>query len=139
MPSIQRQTILSSIFIYLGFGIGAFNMLLQPFVLDTHQVGLMKVVNDFSIVAAAIATLGTSPVLAKFYPYYRQFLPKEKNDLLFIVIVTVAIGLTAILLAAWLAKPYIIVAFGRNDYELFTRFYWTVFPLHHVVSSVCCY
>jgi O-antigen/teichoic acid export membrane protein len=44
------------------------------------------------------------------------------------VTVLAGIGCTLILTIAYIAKPYIIVAFGRNDEEIFTRFYWTVFP-----------
>ena len=128
MPSIQRQSILSSLFIYIGFGIGALNMSLKPFVLDTHQVGLIQVVNDFSIVAAVIATLGTGPVISKFFPYYRHFLPKEKNDLIFLVTVIAGIGSVLVLLTAYFAKPYIVIIFARYDQEIFSRFYWTVFP-----------
>jgi O-antigen/teichoic acid export membrane protein len=128
MPSIQRQTILSSIFIYIGFFIGALNMLIIPFVLDPHELGLTKVINDFAAVAAAISTLGVGTVVAKFYPYYRSYLEREKNDMVFLVVCITSIGFFLVMLAIVLAKHYIIIAFGRNDQEIFTRFYWTVLP-----------
>ncbi len=128
MPSIQRQSILSSLFTYIGFSIGAVNLLISPLILKTEEIGLTRVVVDFTLVAASIAMFGSGSILAKFYPYYRYYAAPKKNDLVFLVVTACAIGMTVVLPTMYLCKPYIILAFGRNNMEIFSRFYWVLFP-----------
>lgn len=140
MPSIQRQTILSSIFTFLGFGIGAANMFAYSHVLPSDQIGLIQVVTNFALVAASIAMLGSGSVFSKFFPYYRHYLPAKKNDLPFLIVVTCAIGLLVVLLAVYLLEPSIILAFAPpKNQEIFTRFYWVLFPfiICWMVFSAC--
>lgn len=128
MPSIQRQSILSSIFTYVGFGIGAANLFIISHVLQTDQIGLTRVVTDFALVAASIAMFGSTSVFSKFFPYYQHYIPPKKNDLVFLVVTACTLGLLLVLPLVYLLKPQIILAFGRNNQEIFTRFYWVLFP-----------
>jgi O-antigen/teichoic acid export membrane protein len=128
MPSIQRQSILSSIFTYVGFVIGAANLFIIQRVLAMDQIGLTRVVTDFSLVAASLAMFGSTSVFSKFFPYYRHYLPAKKNDLVFLVTAACGIGLLIVLTLIYLLKPQIIFTFGRNNQEIFTRFYWILFP-----------
>jgi len=127
-PTIQRQSILSTFAIVAGFVLGGINMvLLFPKVLTGEEFGLTRVVNDFSVIAANFATLGALPVMYKFFPLYRRYLPAEKNDLPFIILTIFITGIviTGLLLA--LLQPQIIAAFGRNN-PIFPGYYWLVFP-----------
>ena len=93
MGIIGKQSIQSSIFIYIGFAIGALNTLVlfqnkNYFTLD--QFGLTKVLVDVSLLIGMLCTLGTAPAAVKFYPFYNSYLPKKENDLPFITLLAVA-------------------------------------------------
>ena len=94
MSTLRKQTILSTIFMIAGFAFGGLSVLLYTKygVLTKAQVGLTKIIIDFSSLAVAFSTLGLLPVLYKFYPYYKDNLPKKKNELLTIILVLCLIG-----------------------------------------------
>src|SRR5215471_3678673 len=94
MSRIKRQTIQSSIIVYFGFAIGALNMYLysKNGSFNTDQFGLTRLFFDFAQNIFAFASLGSIPVLYKFYPYYKDNLPDKKNDLLTWVFVASVIG-----------------------------------------------
>ena len=125
--SIQRQSILSTIIIYVGFAFGAVNLLLLQTLIGKDYYGLTRVVSDTAFIAAYFATLGSQAMVAKFLPFYKHYLPKEKNDLPFVAICLAGIGIAVTLLLIFLLKPYIIMVFGRNN-PFFIDYYWTIIP-----------
>jgi hypothetical protein len=74
MGSIRKQTIISSLLIYLGFLIGALNMYLYirsgVGSFTQEQYALTRVFFDFSQIMLAFGSLGMIPVIYKFYPFY---------------------------------------------------------------------
>ena len=74
MSGIRKQTIQSSIIVYFGFVVGALNMYLysKNGSFTTDQFGLTRLFFDFAQNIFAFASLGTIPVLYKFYPYYKD-------------------------------------------------------------------
>lgn len=124
--SIQRQSIISTLIIFLGFGFGALNLIvLQPHILTTAEWGLTRVVAEASVLLANLATLGTTPVIAKFYPYYKRHLANRQIDLPAITLTVFAGGLILVLLLLQLLKPQIIQIFGRNN-PLFEPHYFAL-------------
>jgi hypothetical protein len=127
-PTIQRQSILSTMAIVAGFVLGGINMvILFPKVMAGEEFGLTRVVNDFSVIAANFATLGVLPVLYKFFPLYKRYVPAHQNDLPFITITVFSIGIVLTCLILWFFQPHIIAAFGRNN-PIFPGYYWLIFP-----------
>jgi len=84
MSQIRRQSIISSIIIFIGFGIGFLNNLFftKPNWFSPDQYGLTRSFFDFSQIIYAYSFLGLSAVIYKFSPYYRAHLKDEENDLL---------------------------------------------------------
>lgn len=104
MATIRKQSIYSSIYIYAGFAIGAFNVLfLFPKFFTPEEFGLTRILMDIALIFAMICTAGTLPVALKFYPFYKHYLPKEKNDLITLVL---SIGVLMCLLL-WISFPFI--------------------------------
>jgi O-antigen/teichoic acid export membrane protein len=101
MGNIRKQTILSSLLVYIGFGIGAVNMWLYslqsgPFSLE--QFGLTRIFFDYAQNMLAFGALGVIPVIYKFYPYYKDNLSEEKMDLMTWGMISSLGGLLLILL-----------------------------------------
>ena len=125
-PTIQRQSIVSTLVIFLGFGFGALNLIiLQPKILTPEQWGLTRVISEAAILLANLATFGAMPVNAKFFPFYRRYLPKEKIDLPAITGSVFIAGLAITLTLLFILKPWIIQIFGKNN-TLFEPYYYTL-------------
>jgi O-antigen/teichoic acid export membrane protein len=87
MATIRKQSIYSSIYIYAGFAIGAFNVLfLFPKFFTPEEFGLTRILMDITLILSMICTAGTIPVALKFFPFYKHYLPKEKNELFTLVL-----------------------------------------------------
>ncbi len=122
-PTIQRQSILSTIIIFIGFAVGAINLIvLQPRILTTEEWGLTRVVTEAAILIGTFATLGTNMVAAKFLPYYRAYLPAHKVDFPIKSLMIFTGGLMLTFLLLMIFKPQITQVFGRNN-PYFTRLY----------------
>jgi len=139
MASIRKQTIQSSIIVYFGFLVGAFNTYLytKNGSFTKEEYGVTRIFIDFAQNFFAFASLGTVPVLYKFYPYYKDNLPDKKNDLLSWVLVVSLFGFILVSLAGIAFEPYVIQKFGEHS-SLFLQFYHLVFPfsLGYLLFSV---
>ena len=83
MSNIRRQSIISSILIYVGFAFGALNTYLftredGPF--TKEEYGLTGIFMAIGSIMMSVATLGMPAYINKFFPYYKDHLPKNKND-----------------------------------------------------------
>ena len=131
MSQIRKQSIISTVFVYAGFLIGFINTYLftrqgSPF--TPSQYGLVSTI--FVAVGNlmfAFANMGMISVIYKFYPYYKDNLPKKKNDLLTWALVVSLIGFVFVVLAGIIFKNLVIRKFGTNSPE-FIQYYFWVFP-----------
>jgi O-antigen/teichoic acid export membrane protein len=115
MGIIQKQGIKSSLFIMIGFVIGAINLLvLFPMFFSKNDQGLVRAMIDIGATLSVFCTLGTLPVVYKFYPFYKQFLGQEKNELPFITLILNLIGFGLILVIGWHEKDFIIRKLGKS-------------------------
>ena len=130
MSTIRRQSIISSVVIYIGFGIGLFNIYLftkQGIFLDP-QYGLYNAFIAIAMMMMAFSSLGMPTYIHKFFPYYKEHLPDKKNDQATIALITGIIGFLLIIIAGFLLKDLVIKKYGTNAPELVTYYKW-IFPL----------
>jgi O-antigen/teichoic acid export membrane protein len=129
MGIIRKQSIASSIYIYIGFAIGAFNILfLFPRFFTAEEFGLTRLLMDVSMLIAMFCTLGSVPATIKFYPFYKSYLPPQKNDLPQWSLLATLAGTILISLLTYILKDFIIRKFG-NKSPLFVEHFYLLFPL----------
>lgn len=126
MSSIRRQSIISSIVIYFGFGIGLLNIWLftkQGLFLDP-QFGLYNAFIAIATMMMAFANLAMPAYIYKFYPYYHDHLPPEKNDQATIALVTGLTGFGLVLLAGISFKQLVVRKYITNAPEIVSQYNW---------------
>ena len=115
MGIIQKQGVKSSFFILMGFLIGAVNLLvLFPMFFSKNDQGLVRAMLDIGATLSVFCTLGTLPVIYKFYPFYNHYLGPKKNELPFITLIINLIGFSLLLIIGWQQKDFIIRKFGKS-------------------------
>ncbi len=128
MGIVRKQSILSSIFIYIGFVIGAINILiLFPKYFSTEEIGLTRIILDVSLLFATACTFGSVPITIKFFPFYNTFLPGKKNDLPFYTLLLCVVGILLMLLILPNFEAAIIRKFGARS-PLFVDYFYLVYP-----------
>jgi O-antigen/teichoic acid export membrane protein len=127
MSTIRRQSIISSILIYIGFVLGFFNTWLFAHGFTEAQYGLTGTFIAIANIMFSFANLGMLSYINKFYPYYKGHLPPDKNDLMTFALVTSLLGFVLILISGFFFKDLIIKKFGTNSPDLVKYYYW-LFP-----------
>jgi len=126
MSNIRRQSIISSIVIYIGFAVGLLNTWLftkQGLFLDP-QFGLYNAFIAIAMMMMAVANMAMPSYIYKFYPYYKDHLPAKKNDQLTIAIVTGIIGFILVVAAGVIFKGLVVKKYITNAPEIVTHYNW---------------
>lgn len=126
MGSIRKQTIISSILVYIGFFIGAINIYLYTksgsFTLE--QYGLTRVFFDFAQNMCAFGALGVIPVIYKFYPYYKDNLEEHKIDLMTWALVSSFIGLLLVVFLGFYFEKVFIKSYTDKSKLVVDYYFW---------------
>jgi O-antigen/teichoic acid export membrane protein len=69
---------------------------------------------DIGATLSVFCTLGTLPVIYKFYPFYNHYLGPQKNELPFITLIINLIGFGILLIIGWQQKDFIIRELGKS-------------------------
>ena len=127
MGIIQKQGTRSSIFLLIGFFIGGINtVFLFPKIFSQTEYGLTRALIDTATILSVLATLGTTPVIYKFYPYYKSLTTPKKNDLPFITGLISLCGFIIICVLGYIFKDFIIRKLGKSP--LFAENFNLVYP-----------
>lgn len=130
MSTIRRQSIISSIVIYVGFAIGMLNVYFftKEGLFAEDQYGLTGVFIAISLAMQAFAAFGMPSFVYKFYPYYNYHLPDKKNDMLTWALLISIIGFIIVMIGGWLLKDVVVKKYKTNAPELVNYYYW-IFPM----------
>ena len=126
MGSIRRQSIISSILIYIGFIFGALNTYLftkQNF-FAPEQYGLTQTFIAINLVFFSLANLGTPVLLSRLHPYYHEKLKDNENDLLSLALKICFVGFILLCIGTIAFKPFFIRKYIGHSSLLVDYFFW---------------
>lgn len=117
MSHIRRQSIISTIVIYVGFAVGLLNTYLftKQGIFTEDQYGLVQTISQLAIAMMSFSMLGMPSYIYKFFPYYNDRLEPQKNDMLSIALLVTIIGFLLVLLFGNIFKGAFIAFFGKNS------------------------
>ena len=129
MSQIRRQSIISSVVVYIGFALGFLNTYLfaREGGFTKEQYGLTGIFIAIANLMFSFANLGMTSYIYKFYPYYKQNLEPKKNDILSWALLVSLVSFCFIVIAGIYFKDLIAYKFASNSREFVTYFYW-IFP-----------
>jgi O-antigen/teichoic acid export membrane protein len=125
MSTIRKKSLNATIWIYVGFMIGAINtyFFTHKNWFSPDQYGLTRVLLEISNLIFAFSTLGVTSYLYKFFPYYQDNIESKKNDLLAIAFVVSLCGFVLTCVGIFFLHPIIIRKFSTNSILLVQYFY----------------
>ncbi len=133
MGIIKKQGIQSTIIIYLGFFLGALNLLFFfPKYLSPEQIGLTRILLDFSTIFVQLSIFGLPATMLKFYPYYADYLQKKENDVLFLSILISLIGFIFVSFFLYRFRDSITEIYIEKS-KLFISYFYLVYPFSFFV------
>ncbi len=130
MSNIRRQSIISSVVIYIGFAVGLLNtyFFTRQGNFTEAQYGLTTIFIAIAAMMTSIASMGMPSFIFKFYHYYNDNLPPRRNDMITWSLLVSSIGFILVMVAGWILKNLVIQKFGAHSPLLVTYYYW-IFPL----------
>src|SRR5437762_2816074 len=110
MSTIRRQSIVSSIVIYIGFAVGLLNIYLftKQGLFTDQQFGLYNAFIAIATTMMAFSNLAMPAYISKFFPYYNDHLSAKKNDLLTWALTISTIGFLLVIVAGIVFKGLVI-------------------------------
>jgi O-antigen/teichoic acid export membrane protein len=129
MSVIRRQAIISSLLIYIGFLFGALNTYLftKEGIFTPEQYGLTRAFIVIGQFFYGFAGFGLASVMYKFYPYYKDNLPPQKNDLLTLVLLFSFVGFLLTTAGGLLFESVMVKKFIAKS-PLILKYYYWIFP-----------
>jgi len=125
--SIRKQSIISSILVYIGFAVGLLNTWLFARGFAESQYGLTGTFVAIATIMLSFSNMGMLFYIYKFFPYYNDNLPPDKNDMMTIALMVSLTGFLFVLLGGYLFKDFVIQKYAENSPELVLYYYW-LFP-----------
>ncbi len=135
MGVIKRQGIKNTIITYIGILIGAINIIfIQPKLLTPEELGLTRLLYDFSYMIGIAIPLGLPNIIVKYFPFFKD--PQKKNN-----------GFAGFILAVFFIG-FIISAFFLVTFEpiitgyyieksgLFVDYFSFIIPFTFIVSAI---
>ena len=130
MSSIRRQSIISSVVIYVGFAVGMLNtyFFTKEGLFTEEQYGLTSIFIAIATLMSVFAMMAMPSYIIKFYHYYHDRLPPRKNDMITWALLISTIGFILVMIAGWFFKDLVIRKFGEHSPLLVAYYYW-IFPM----------
>lgn len=130
MSEIRRQSIISSLVIYLGFGVGLINIYLftKQGLFSAQHYGLYNAFIAIATLMMAFSSMGMPTFIYKFFPYYQSHLSKKDNDQPAIMLAAGLAGFILVMIGGIVFKDLVVRKYNTNAPMLVDYYYW-VFPL----------
>ncbi|OQP52477.1 lipopolysaccharide biosynthesis protein [Niastella populi] len=126
--SIRRQSIISSILVYIGFAVGLLNTYLYARGFAEAEYGLVQgAFVAFANLMFSVSNVGLTFYIYKFYPYYNDNLPPKKNDMITLALVVSICMFAFVMIIGFVFKDFVIRKYSANSPELIYYYYW-LFP-----------
>lgn len=129
MSTIRRQSIISSLVVYIGFALGFLNTYLftRQGGFTKEQFGLTAMFVAIAQLMYAVSAMGMPSFITKFYPYYKAHLPDKKNDQLTIALLLPCLGFFLVIALGLIFKGPLVSKIFNNSPQLLDYYYW-LFP-----------
>jgi len=132
---IKRQGIKNTIITYIGILIGAINIIfIQPRLLSLEELGLTRLLYDFSYMIGIAIPLGLPNIIVKYFPFYRDS-EKKHNGFAGFILAVFFIGFIISSFCLLTFKP-IITDYYIEKSGLFVKYFSFIIPFTFIVSAI---
>lgn len=129
MGTIKRQSIFSTVFLYMGIVIGYVNVtLLYPTILGSEGFGFTRFLISTGAILGVFGQMGLSGVMLRFFPFF-QDKERNHNGFLGLALLLSLIGVVLVTLFILIFKSWVIEQFSDpTSVGLITRYYLLLIP-----------
>lgn len=135
MGVIKRQGIKNTIITYIGILIGAINIIfIQPKLLTPEELGLTRLLYDFSYMVGIAIPLGLPNIIVKYFPFFKDH-DKKHNGFAGFILAVFFVGFIISVVCLLIFKP-VITSYYIEKSKLFVDYFSFIIPFTFIVSAV---
>ena len=135
MGVIQKQGLLNTVITYSGVVIGFVSLLfIQPQLLTSSELGLVRILLAFSTIVATVMPLGVGNINTKFFPHFRNKDKKHYGYFGFMLLFLIA-GFIICTALIFLFKSNIIELYSEQS-PLFVNYFYLAIPFAFIIACV---
>lgn len=128
MGTIKKQSIISTIYIYLGVAIGFVSTgILMPRFLTEEQNGIIKLLVSYSLLFAQFASLGFQTATVRFFPYFKD--KKKGHNGFFPLLSLVGVLGFCLFLIVYYSIKGPIIQYESEKNSVFANYFFLILPL----------
>jgi O-antigen/teichoic acid export membrane protein len=132
---IKRQGIKNTIITYIGILIGAINIIfIQPKLLSPEELGLTRLLYDFSYIIGIAIPLGLPNIIVKYFPFFKDS-EKKHNGFAGFILAVFFIGFVISAVCLIVFKP-VLTGFYAEKSGLFVNYFNFIIPFTFIVSAI---
>ncbi len=143
MSSIQKQSILFSLFSYAGVVLGFITtILLYPKVLSVSEYGLVNFIIVASSLLGIVGQAGMPSTVIRFFPYFKNKASNHGNLLSFVLLGTFIASTCSLFLTFLLENTVIQIFSEEESVALSQKYYWLIYammPFLAAFNLLCSY
>ncbi len=128
MGIVKRDGLKLVLISWMGIALGFFNkLILFPKYLETEEVGLTIILINISVLFAQIASMGSAPVILKFFPYFNNAMQKHHGFISWTFKLATLGSIATTLFFIIFKEP--ITHFFAEKSPLLVQYYYYIIPL----------
>lgn len=133
LGAIQKQGLINTLIIYTGVALGFYyTIIVQPHNLTTEEVGLSRILINFSAFLTPFFLLGASNMCIRFFPVFKNTGQRHHGFwgfvLIFPVVGSIVGGIIIFILRNWIESRY------KVESALFVRYFSWTYPMAVVMT-----
>ena len=133
MGVIKRQGIKNTIITYVGILIGFVSLIfIQPHLLSSSELGLVRILLSFSSFIATILPLGVSNINVRYFPFFKDE-SKKHHGYFGLMLLFPLVGCVFGSVIIFLFKDFIVNQYIQES-KLFVDYFFYVFPLSILIA-----
>jgi len=113
MGDIKKQSIINSILSYIGAGLGFLIIFIQPHLMSSSDIGLLRLLYSFSWMAAVVMPFGFGSITMRFFPKIKND-DNKHNGHFFLIFLIAAIGASIIGGLLFLNKSFFVNYYQKS-------------------------
>lgn len=113
MGEIKKQSISNTLLSYIGAALGFLLIYIQPNLISSSDIGLLRLMYSFSWMAAIIMPLGIGSVTMRFFPKIKND-ANVNNGFFAVILIVASIGAFIIAMLLYLNKSFFINYYQRS-------------------------
>lgn len=126
--NLRKQTIGATLLTYIGFIVGAINVLfILPKCLSLEEIGMRTLLLNSAFFIGPLSRLGITNVIIRYFPYYKEN-ERDKGSFLFFILTVPLIGFL-ILATVFLLFKNLILSLYIEKSILVAQYYYYLLPL----------